>query len=173
MKLCSKCKSNPALSYHAYCYGCLRESKGQPPVPKFRRDSSNKTKCSRCKIKPRLKYHRYCQECKNQSRVDWERRHGGSWKSLSPEGRRKATVRAFINHKVHRGQIDRKPCMVCGNPSEFHHVNYKPRTLDVLHVCSFHHDEIERMKKQGLTDHQAVDYLLHQLSDSPTQPPTG
>jgi hypothetical protein len=63
---------------------------------------------------------------------------------LTPEQKRKATVRAYINNKVHTGKMQRKPCEVCGEPSEFHHLDYNDRTLNVRNLCPKHHDEEER-----------------------------
>ena len=145
-KTCTKCNQNVSLSYHQYCYDCLRISRGQKTKPKFRRDGLNKTMCSRCKERPRLPYHGYCQKCKNKSTKAWAMRLGGWWSALSTEQKRKATVRSYIGLKARRGQIERRPCVVCGKPSEFHHLDYKDRTLNVAHLCHKHHVEEERRK---------------------------
>ena len=147
MRLCSKCKTEPAKPHHGYCYACARIARGQPPVPKFRRDSSNKTMCSKCKVNPRLRYHNYCLACKNQSHVDWVAKLGGSWASKTPEEKKKAVARKLIFNRVHRGNMERKPCEVCGNPKvEAHH--HKgcdgENAHDIRWLCVPHHKEAEK-----------------------------
>jgi len=141
---CTKCGDAVSLTYHQYCVFCLRISKGRNPHPARTRDASNKTMCCRCKANPRLPYHNYCQACKNKSVVEWAARKRGWWNSKSPEQKKKSTVRAYINHKVHRGQLDRKPCEICGKPSEHHHLDYEDRTLNVRHLCRKHHRSEEK-----------------------------
>lgn len=162
MKPCSKCGTEPALSYHTYCYTCLRRSKGQPDNPKFRRDGDNLL-CSKCKTNQRASGKNYCRECANKYTRDWRGKNGGSWACLTDEQKKKAVVRRFICHRVERGKLQRKPCFICGSPeTEFHHLNYNPQTTDVIDVCRNHHEEIEELKKNGLTDSEAVSYLLAQ-----------
>lgn len=168
--MCARCHSKPHTESHPYCYDCQRASKGEPAVPKFRRDSSNTTMCSRCKQNPRAPGKHYCRDCANQYLREWSRSKGGYWKSRNAEQKRKSTVRMFVDHKIHRGQITRQPCLICGKPeTEIHHLNYEQRTLDVIHICASHHVQLEKLKRQGLTDQQGIEYLSKQLADS--QPP--
>ncbi len=161
-KLCSKCKTEISLSYNAYCYRCLRIMMGRDPEPKFHRDSSNKL-CSKCKTNPRLPYHNYCHECKNKSLNEWIDSRGGHWESLTPEQKEKAVVRKYVNNRVKRGHISRKPCLVCGKePAEIHHWDYERMTLNVDWFCQEHHVIVERMKKKGLTKDHIMAYLLNQ-----------
>ncbi len=147
MKICSKCKSNPALSYHAYCYECLRIARGQLGPPKFRRDSNNTEMCSKCKASSRLPYHNYCQECKNESVLRWEKEHGG-WKNMNPEQRKMAAARHYLNTQVRRGKLTRLPCEVCGNPKSqgHHYMGYEREFwLVVKWLCSKHHREAHKI----------------------------
>lgn len=154
-KLCTKCNQSVSLDYTQYCYTCHRIIRGRSPTPKWRRDNSNKTMCSKCKQRPRLTYHRYCRDCKLESQKEWAMRHGGWWAALSPEQKRRNTVRLFLNHKIHRGKWFRLPCDVCGEPSQHHHLDYNNRTENVRHLCRKHHLEEERNKK--LTDKNSSD----------------
>lgn len=145
-KVCSKCKVNPALSYHAYCYSCLRISKGQSPVPKFKRDGSNKTLCSKCKKEPRLPYHNYCLRCKNDSVNKWFREKK-KWSQMTPEEKQKAVARRYVKTRVDRGHMKKLPCAVCGNPQvqSHHHKGYdKEHVLDVVWLCVKHHRQAEK-----------------------------
>lgn len=140
--MCCRCSCKPHEKGQPYCYECGRIIKGRSPEPRFHRNPDNKTMCSRCKKNPREKSHNYCRECKNASRREWARKHGGHWACLTPEQRKRATVRMFIDHRVHRGKLKRLPCYECGNPiTEFHHLDYEPRTLNVEHLCQSCHDK--------------------------------
>lgn len=157
---CSRCKQAPHVKGNPYCYECDRVMKGRSVVPAFHRDPLNTDKCSRCKINPRARGKNYCYECARQVQRDWSKQRGGWWSILTPDQKRKATVRSYIGQKIRAGQIDREPCFVCGNvETEVHHLDYEDRTLNVLHLCKTHHDEIERQKRNGLTDCEAVDYV--------------
>lgn len=161
-ELCSKCKREPSLSYHRYCYACQRIACGRPVKPKFHRDPNNKTLCSKCKEKPRLSYHRYCQECKNKAVRLRAKSKGSHWKSYTHEYRRRSTVRTFIHNLIKRGHLKPKPCLVCGKEtSEIHHWDYERMTLNVDWFCHEHHMLAEQMKKKGLTKEHIVAYLLN------------
>jgi len=161
---CSRCNNAPHVRGNPYCYECDRIMKGRSIVPSHHRDPLNTDKCSRCKTNPRARGKNYCYECARQVQSDWRKQRGGWWSSLTPEQKRKATVRRFIGLKIERGSINREPCFVCGEQkTEIHHLDYEDRTLNILHLCKFHHGEIERQKRNGLTDCESVDYvsLLH------------
>lgn len=144
--LCSKCKEKPHVETHPYCYDCMRVSSGQPPVARYRRDNKNK-KCSHCKVAERLEYSTYCAECKRTTDNARIKKNGGWWQYITPEQRKKCVVRKFIHNRVKAGTFERKPCEVCGGPSEFHHLDYEPRTLNVRHLCKEHHKQAEDEKR--------------------------
>lgn len=146
---CSKCGRKPALSYHSYCYACLRISKGENPIPKFRRDVNNKTMCSRCKKKPRAKGHNYCKECRSDAVKKCVLNKGGWWGYVvsDPERHKRALSRKLIYNWLIRGKIQRQPCELCGDPnSESHHDDYSiPGSVRWL--CKKHHEEADRLKE--------------------------
>lgn len=147
MRLCSGCRVQPCTQNHNYCYACARIARGQPPIPKFRRDVTNKTMCSKCKVNPRLSYHRYCQTCKNTSTTDWAKRNGGHWAVKDKQGKKRAVARKLVFNRVHRGKMERKPCEVCGNPKveAHHHKGYDGQNAyDVRWLCLQHHRESEK-----------------------------
>lgn len=151
--MCSHCKKRPHSGNHAWCDQCQRLERGSPLIPKFRRDTTNKTLCSRCRTKPKAKGHNYCRECKNTSRREWAKRHGGNWKALGTEQRQKCTARKYAYNLVKRGRLQAQPCEVCGSlKAEIHHLNYNRMTLDIRWLCKKHHDEAERVKKSLLTE---------------------
>lgn len=148
MKVCTKCLINPPLSYHQYCYSCLRVARGQPEKPKFTRDVNNKTLCSKCKIRPRLSYQNYCRECKNETTAKWQRINR-PWSSLSAEEKHKAVIRRFVKWKVDSGKLKRLPCEVCGKPKSEsdHYLGYsREHALHVKWLCSRHHHEAEKSR---------------------------
>lgn len=139
-KKCSWCKRRARLSYHSYCYICLRKSRGQDLTPKFRRDSNNKTKCSKCGSSQRAPSHNYCRECRNASVRVWAKQHGGSWANMTPEQRKRALARKMVYNWVHRGKMERQPCEICGSKlSSAHHDDYS-KPLQVRWLCQKHHD---------------------------------
>lgn len=172
--LCIKCKVEPHPPGSSYCRLCSRIMCGETPEPKFRRDPNNKDKCSKCKVEPRAKGKNYCKACANAYMAQWVKDHGGVWESKTPEQKNKAVVRQYAHFLLQSGKIERGPCQVCGSPdTEFHHLNYNPRTRDVIDLCEFHHCEVERLKKNGLTDMDAVSYLSNQIRLSPGISKTG
>jgi hypothetical protein len=154
MKLCSKCKYHPSLSYHVYCYACLRISRGQNIIAKYRRDSSNKSMCSGCKQNPKLPYHRYCQECKNASTAAWMRKEGGSWKRLIRLGQRnKGLATAAVKKAISCGKLIRLPCEVCGDAKSqgHHHRGYERQFwLDVKWLCAKHHTAAHKIMQNSV-----------------------
>lgn len=149
--LCSHCKFNPHQPNHAWCLPCQRLERGEPKIPKFRRDAKNKHLCSKCKLVPRLPYNRYCKTCKNHYWKVWMKSKGGLWK-LYPSQRFKIANRAYFGNLVRTGKEERKPCEVCGSKAEIHHLDYNHKTRNVRWLCKKHHVDAERIKKSLLTD---------------------
>lgn len=148
-KICTKCGLQPALSYHPYCYTCLRIARGQPAVPKFLRDPSNKTLCSKCKKRPRAKSHNYCNECRNECVKQWAKEKGGYWKWITsdPERHKRYLARKMVYNRVYRGQVVKGVCEVCGNPEvQAHHDDYD-KPLEVRWLCLDHHPEADKKKE--------------------------
>lgn len=153
MTLCSKCGINPRLSYHAYCGDCKKGYRHEHPEDrskKYKRVSPFPAMCGKCKQERHAKGHAWCKKCRNQANLEWRQRHGGSLKCLTPRSRERVRIRNYLNTKVHRGQIQRLPCAVCGNPNSqaHHHHGYaKEHALDVVWLCYTHHLEAERKAK--------------------------
>lgn len=150
--LCSHCRFNPHQPNHAWCLECQRIERGEPKIPKFRRDTSNRTLCSRCKVNLRLPYHNYCKDCKNTHWVKWLKET--CWyKHLTPEKKRKITNRRYFGNLVAAGKEQRKSCEICGEPkAEIHHLDYNHKTRNIRWLCKKHHVEAERVKKSLLTE---------------------
>ena len=57
------------------------------------------------------------------------------WNRANP-----AAIRAhqIVFRAVHAGEIERRPCEVCGGPAEAHHDDYD-HPLDVRWHCRLHH----------------------------------
>lgn len=106
--------------------------------------------CSKCKTREALSYHRYCLECKREHYNNWVNSRGGHWKSLTPTQKHKAVVRQYIKALVKRGKIERQPCAVCKNPTaEIHHLDYQPKTRNVIWLCEEHHVKAEQVKRDN------------------------
>ncbi len=64
----------------------------------------------------------------------------------SPAGT-KESARNALRQALRAGNIERKPCEVCGKtPSEGHHENYS-EPLKVKWLCKKHHDELHATKQ--------------------------
>lgn len=62
----------------------------------------------------------------------------------TPEQQQKIAARTMLGKAVRRGDIERKPCEVCGDPnSQGHHEDYN-KPLDVQWLCQEHHLELHR-----------------------------
>lgn len=144
--VCSHCKIRPHVATNALCYECARELSGKPAIPKFRRDSNNKTLCSRCKVNPRELKNNYCRSCNNKRTRDWFRSKGSSWqylKSIGQEERGRAY--AAVQGAIKNGKLI-KPlwCEKCGllKSLEGHHYKgySKEFRLVVRWLCVNCHD---------------------------------
>lgn len=125
---------------------CHRAKKGRPVVPLRVYDPNNKEWCSKCRQMPRLPYHNYCHFCKKESTERWAAAQKPKIKPT--EKQRKTTARRYINGLFKRGKIKRKPCELCGRPSQhFHHLDYNDRTTNVQHLCFGCHVQAERVKR--------------------------
>lgn len=147
-RLCSKCKSRPALSYHAYCRDCRQAYRKENPEtrhPYTRRTPFPET-CAECGVNKTAKNSYWCQPCKNKATREWARRNP-NWKHSTPERREKYLARQFMNTRLNRGQLLKLPCFICGNVdvTAHHYLGYeKEHVLDVLWLCDKHHLEAER-----------------------------
>lgn len=149
MPTCSKCRAAPALTYHAYCYACLRAARGQSPEPKYRRDSQNKALCSRCKTQPRRKYHNYCAACGGEAVKAAVSKHGSSWRyALARGSHRKVLARHLVANRIKRGKLIPKPCEICGAKAQAHHDHGydAEHALDVRWLCPTHHRQLHRFQ---------------------------
>lgn len=87
---------------------------------------------------PRKAWKSYCPDCARARRPGWS--------SLSPEGKRRANARTYLNVYLKRGKVTKKPCADCGSPDvEAHHADYS-RPLDVTWLCRECH-----LKRHGVT----------------------
>src|SRR5258705_4756424 len=77
---------------------------------------------------------RDCNSCHNSYMREWRKTH-----PLSPEERLKMNARAYAHVYLKRGQIDRLPCVVCGDAhSQMHHPDYHS-PLVIVWLCRAHH----------------------------------
>lgn len=153
--LCARCKLEPHRPNHDWCLKCQRLSIGRSPV-RYRRKALEPHLCPVCNIRPKVE-HRSCRQCANSERKKWIKSKGGQWAYCTRLGNRhKLVARAYVNHQVHAGKLQRLPCEVCGKlESEAHHNSYE-NPLDIRWLCMGHHDALERWirmksKKNNLT----------------------
>ncbi|SRR6266516_6317948 len=152
--LCCRCGVNPRSKSNGYCSECRKAYRKEHPEKRYpyKRKSPFPELCGNCKQRPHAKGDAWCSECKSKRARKWRQSHGGSWKCLSPEARQRAVVRRYVYTKVSRGQLQRLPCAICGDPNtEAHHHNGydKAHALDVVWLCYPHHIEAERRIKSG------------------------
>lgn len=145
--LCFRCKEVPHLATTAYCLVCSRLMKGRTAVPKQPHDPANTDLCCMCKVQYRRPYHNYCYECGRIKAKQY--RDSKKGQPVPDERRRKKSARHYINTLFKRGKIKRRPCEVCGEPSQhFHHLDYNDRTTNVQHLCFTCHVQAERLKRK-------------------------
>lgn len=92
--------------------------------------------CSNCKKQKELETKRYCRSCHNAYMRKWRKTH-----PLNEEQRIKSIVRNKVAMRIRRGQMQRLPCVICGDPkSECHHEDYS-KPYDIVFLCPKHHRE--------------------------------
>jgi len=154
--MCSRCKTKPHTSNHAQCYDCQREARSQSSVPKFRRDSFNKTMCSKCRTNPKSKKHAYCVECRRKSVNEWIKKQGGMWNYLIRNGQKnRALAVAAVGRALRRGKIKKAPCEVCGftKVEAHHYMGYEREYWLVFKwLCKPCHDHAHKILRSQLTE---------------------
>jgi hypothetical protein len=123
--------------------GCCGESK---PLDEYHyKRASKDLRQPWCKV---------CNRARNTAALSKERQK--KWlAALSPpellEAQKRARARAKLKRSITSGETVRKPCEVCGDPrSHGHHDNYD-MPLQVRWLCAYHHGEVHRNEKRGMT----------------------
>ena len=94
----------------------------------------NKTTCSKCDQEKELNRTKqaYCLSCHNEYMRENRLKHS----ELSPEQKKKANARAYLNVYIKRGKQSKQPCEICGcNNVQAHHDDYD-KPLEVKWLCS-------------------------------------
>jgi len=147
--LCCRCHKRPHTKSHGYCSKCRKEYRKLNPPKRYpyKRKTPFPPMCGKCKLRPHRKGNAWCQICANEANRKWRKAHGGSWKALTKENRKRAVVRRYVNTRVQRGHMKKLPCAICGETKvhAHHHKGYsKKHALDVVWLCRPHHLEAER-----------------------------
>lgn len=66
------------------------------------------------------------------------------WSEKHPE-RRKANI--LVGNAVRDGRLKKQPCWCCGDIAQAHHPDYS-RPLDVVWLCTTHHDEAHAVTQE-------------------------
>lgn len=142
--LCSKCGVETHAKNHPYCTRCNRIACGRP-AERTRKQAKEPHLCPQCNERPKETSRGYCRRCFNRKRKEWIKKQGGQWAYHTKKGQRQQLVaRAYVNHLIQRGQLQRQPCEVCGKlESEAHHNSYE-NYLDIRWLCTEHHDALHR-----------------------------
>ena len=100
-----------------------------------------KTTCSKCNnpIEESRKGQRYCKNC----HASYQRLKRCKHSDLTPEARKKANARSYVNVYIRRGKITKQPCEICGGKGEMHHDDYD-KPLQVRWLCRKHHLEYHK-----------------------------
>ncbi len=94
------------------------------------------------KMIPHGKY--LCRQCQSKGAMAWARAH--------PEQKRLTNQRYFdasgdaatiVRRAIERGELNRKPCELCGDKAHAHHDNYN-KPLVVRWLCPTHHTAYHR-----------------------------
>ncbi len=65
------------------------------------------------------------------------------------ESKIKQKARTAVRSALISGRLLKLPCQKCGKPAEAHHPNYR-KPLEVIWLCSIHHQEIHRRRNFGV-----------------------
>jgi len=81
---------------------------------------------------------------RKRKRNDWQKQY-----IKSPERYKQSKARQIIRNGVRDGKIKKMPCVECGNPkSEGHHEDYN-KPLEVIWLCTQHHQDLHTRKIYG------------------------
>lgn len=105
-----------------------------------------KTLCAKCRVNPRTASHSYCLPCKAKVMRD---HRAAKQTPMSEEERRKASARSYAHVYLRRGQIERTPCVECGDPNVImlHKGGEDPK--DVVFLCLTHHRAARKAMRQA------------------------
>lgn len=77
--------------------------------------------------KPKKAWRNYCPDCSRSQRRGWD--------AQTPEHKRRANARSYLNVYVRRGKVAKQPCARCGcSEVEAHHDDYS-KPLEVTWLC--------------------------------------
>lgn len=82
---------------------------------------------------------------KTQAFAQIHRAAAARWASSHPQ-RRNAQV--MVGNALRSGVLTKQPCFCCGEKAEAHHPDYD-RPLDVVWLCTTHHNEVHAMAKEA------------------------
>jgi len=109
---------------------------------------SNRT--CKCGLPTRSDSCGYCRDCHNTYQRANRKKHS----ELSPEQRKKANARSYLNTCLRRGYITKNPCIICGSCEVHgHHEDYN-KPLQVIWLCNSHrqqyYDELIEGNNSGI-----------------------
>lgn len=76
---------------------------------------------------------------RNRQRVQADDRRRHQQNLQDPDYVAKRHARQEVNKAIRRGDLDRGPCEVCGNPDAHAHHDDYTRPLDIRWLCTVHH----------------------------------
>lgn len=124
MKKCTKCgQKKPFTEYYQKGNGCAAI-------------------CRECeRAKGRKYYVDHKDDPVSEEKLERKRAAGLKY-ARKKSGRKERLVRREAREAMRRGDIERQPCEVCGDPdTEMHHDDYD-KPLEVRHLCRPHHMEL-------------------------------
>lgn len=72
-------------------------------------------------------------------------RAGRDWYFRNAE---KKQANRKLARALRKGLVEKQPCVACGETAQGHHYDYS-RPLDVVWLCTKHHAEVHRMKREA------------------------
>lgn len=148
------------------CTGCGEWKVLQNFSPDTKRQCGLKSRCKSCLAENARRHYSKNREAAHARVMRWRAANPDKVKALyerNYEGMQKSQRKAYrekpiqfaanraLNNAIIRGEVERKPCEVCGEPeSEGHHWSYEEKHwLDVQWLCRKHHAaEHRRLRRE-------------------------
>jgi hypothetical protein len=139
------------------CTKCKEEKPFEAFYKNTNYKDGHRSQCKNCQKQQRSNWCKQNRERSNTYQTNWRKNNPEKVKEIQrknciylrqnqPE---KVRARKLIHKKISRGQMDKKPCVICGKiKTEAHHCNYS-KPLDVMWLCKEHHDGWHRAFSAG------------------------
>jgi ribosomal protein S27AE len=154
-KICGKCHITKPINefgkfkngYQSYCKECMRQYVRQYST-QYRQTAKRKESIrnNNERLSQSGYFREYHQKRNQLPEVKEQTARVRKLYRLRPDVKLKDSARTLLNHKIRSGEIERKPCSICGNSkTEAHHFDYSQPLL-ITWLCTKCHAKIHKAK---------------------------